>query len=101
MKSTIALLCLALSVNVFALESLRLSLAMTTTPTLFPATTSEVVKKVQAEAIVNDTQAMLQTGKVSVFLSQNIQDLQAQNKGLSETEALDVLIEAAQMILSK
>ena len=104
MKFTIAMLSLVLSVNVFANSIIVTgnSLILTiTAPTLALASTSVGFEKVQAEAVVNDAQDMLQTGKVSLFLSQKIQEAQAQNLDLSEAEALDVIIESAYSILSK
>ena len=43
---------------------------------------------------------VLHTGEASVFLSQKIKKVQALNGNISEYEALDILIEAAESELS-
>ena len=49
----------------------------------------------------DEAQEMLQTGEASSFLSQKIKETQDLNEGASEAEALDILVESAQSILSK
>ena len=98
MKFTIVMLSLIVSTNVFAFAEVSLQSQMSSVTTLI--LTSGPVHKVQAAAVINDAQEMLQTGAVSLFLSQKIQEVQSQNAGLSEAEALDILIESAQSALS-
>ena len=49
--------------------------------------------------ILNDYNDMLQTGEASVFLSQKIKEVQTLDNDLSDFEALDILIEAAESAL--
>lgn len=97
MKFTIAMLALVLTVNVHAFE-LQLTTMSQSTGTVDGAGRTD---KVQARAVLADVQSMLNTGDLSIFLSQKIQEIQTQNNNLSEAEALDILIESAQTILSK
>ena len=108
MKFTIAMLSLVLSANVFAYSvtnavrgTINLGISSTSSPFLTSTGVSVAQQKVQAEAVINDAQDMLQTGEVSLFLSQKIQETQALNDDLSEGEALDMIIDSAQAILSK
>ena len=104
MKFTIAMLSLILSANVFAnafAVTSKSSILTSASPSLSSSSTSAANQKVQAETVVNDAQNMLHTGEVSIFLSQKIQETQAQNLELSDAEALDVLIDSAYSILSK
>ena len=54
----------------------------------------------EAQAVLNDAQEMMQTGFVSILLLEKIQETQKLNAGLSESEALDILIESAQTIIA-
>ncbi|MEA9357719.1 hypothetical protein SHI21_15925 [Bacteriovorax sp. PP10] len=101
MKSLIAILALAVTANVFAYSVTDSSVLTSAAPFLSSATTSGSLGKVQANAIINDAQEMLQTGETSSFLSQKIKETQDLNAGASESEALDILIESAQSLLSK
>ena len=104
MKSTIAILSLIVSANVFALSTtyaVNNVLAGTTiVPLLSSASSSGAFEKAQATILLNDAQEMLQSGNVSLFLSQKIQEVQDLNTDISEVEALDFLIESAQVSLS-
>ena len=104
MKSTIAILSLIVSANVFALNVTyainNVLVGTTLVPVLSSATSSGVYKKEQDTMLLNDAQEMLQNGNISIFLSQKIQEVQDLNVGLSEVEALDILIESAQVSLS-
>ena len=95
MKFTIVMLSLALSANVFAFSSINISEA-----TSFSGMEDEF-PKAQANLVIKDSQQMFQTGVVSLFLSQKIQEIQNQNEGVSEAEALDILIETAQDFLAE
>lgn len=101
MKSLIAVLALAVSANVFAYSITDSTVLTSVSPLLSSATTSGSLPKLQANAVINDAQEMLQTGESSSFLSQKIKETQELNAGVSESEALDILIESAQSILSK
>lgn len=101
MKFTIAMLSLVISANVFAYSITDSSVLTSASPLLSTATTSGGLQKVQANAVINDAQEMLQTGEASSFLSQKIKETQDLNEGVSESEALDILVESAQYILSK
>lgn len=101
MKSLIAVLTLAVSANVFAYSITDSSVLTSVSPLLSSATTSGGIQKAQANAVINDAQEMLQTGETSSFLAQKIKETQDLNEGASETEALDILINSAQSILSK
>lgn len=101
MKFTIAMLSLVISANVFAYSITDSSVLTSASPLLSTATTSGGLQKVQANAVLNDAQEMLQTGEASSFLSQKIKETQDLNEGASEAEALDILVESAQSILSK
>ena len=43
----------------------------------------------------------MNTGNFSLFLSEKIHQIQVQNEDISESEALDILLEYAQETLSK
>lgn len=101
MKFTIAMLSLVISANVFAYSITDSTVLTSVSPLLSSATTSGGVQKAHANAVINDAQEMLQTGEASSFLSQKIKETQDLNAGASETEALDILINSAQSILSK
>ena len=101
MKFTIAMLSLVISANVFAYSVTDVLVLTSASPLLSSATTSGAAQKAQADAVINDAQEMLQSGEVSIFLSQKLQETQKLNKGISEAEALDILIESDQSILSK
>ena len=106
MKSTIVMLSLIVSANLFAsgdtspfaMSSFGTVIYLGTT---FASTTGPVFRhKLQAQAVINDAQEMMQTGSISLLLSEKIQEAQNLNDGLSESEALDVLIEAAEKALA-
>ena len=99
MKFAIVMLSLVISANVFAFSVTDVLVLTTASPLLSSATTSGAAKKAQADAVINDAQEMLQSGEISIFLSQKLQETQKLNKGISEAEALDILIESAQTIL--
>lgn len=101
MKFAIAMLSLVVSANVFAYSVTDSSVLTSASPLLSSATTSGGLQKAQANTVINDAQEMLQTGEASSFLSQKIKETQDLNEGASEAEALDILIESAQSILSK
>ena len=101
MKFAIAMLSLVVSANVFAYSVTDSSVLTSASPLLSNATTSGGLQKAQANTVINDAQEMLQTGEASSFLSQKIKETQDLNEGASEAEALDILIESAQSILSK
>lgn len=101
MKSLIAVIAIAISANSFAYSITDSTVLTSLSPLLSSATSSGGLQKVQANAVLNDAQEMLQSGEASSFLSQKIQETQAMNDGISEVEALDILVASAQSILSK
>lgn len=101
MKSLIAMLALAVSANVFAYSITDSTVLTSVSPLLSSATTSGGLQKVQANAVINDAQDMLQSGEASSFLSQKIQETKDLNEGISDSEALDILLNSAESILSK
>jgi hypothetical protein len=100
MKITIAILSLVVSANVFAYSLADSTVITSATPLLSSATTSGAFNAKQAALVLNDTQAFIQTGKMSAFLSQKVKDAQAVNKGASAEEALDMLINEAEALLN-
>ena len=100
MKTTIALLSLVLSANVFAYSLADSTVLTSASPLLSSATTSGTIPEKQAAMVINDSQEFFQSGRLSVFLSQTINDAKAVNAGVSDEEALDMLINEAQSILN-
>lgn len=103
MKTTIAILSLIISANIFA-SDIAYSVAdssvlISAGPMLSSATTSGTLPDKQAAMVLNDAQDLIQGGKMSAFLNQKIKDVQESNAGASEAEALDLLIEMAESIL--
>ncbi len=99
MKTTIALLSLVLSANVFAYSIADSTVLTSATPLLSSATTSGTLPEKQAAMVINDSQEFFQSGKLSVFLSQKISDAKALNAGASDEEALDMLLNEAESLL--
>lgn len=103
MKTTLAILSLIVSANVFASDvaySLADSSVITTAgPMLSSATTSGTLPEKQAKMVLNDAQELIQNGKMSAFLNQKIKDVQALHDDASQAEALDLLISQAEAIL--
>lgn len=97
MKATIALLALALSANVMAYSITDSTVLTSATPLLSSATTSGGLEKVQAAAILNDSQEFFQSGKLSAFLAQKVSEVQSENE-VSVEEAVDLLVNAAEAI---
>ena len=100
MKSTIALIALALSANVFAYSVTDSTVLTSASPFLSSVTTSGGFEKAQANIILNDAQEYMQSGRVSAFLAQKISEAQSANEGASEVEALEILINNAEAILN-
>ncbi len=103
MKTTLAILSLIISANVFASDiaySVADSSVLTTAgPMLSSATTSGTLPDKQAQMVLNDAQDLIQDGKMSAFLNQKIKEIQALHSDASEAEALDLLIGQAEAIL--
>lgn len=106
MKSTIIMLSFVLSANVFATGDTSPFAASSFSTIIYLGTTFESTTgpafphKMEAQAVLNDAQEMMQTGFVSILLLEKIQETQKLNAGLSESEALDILIESAQTIIA-
>ena len=94
MKFTIVMLSLVLSVSV-----LQSALASSTAEPSYSRV--RINPKAQANLVINDFQLAMNTGIVSLFLSEKIQGIQSQNEDISESEALDILLENAQETLAK
>ena len=99
MRLILAVLSLAISVNVFAYSVSDSSVVLSAIPLLTSATTSGAPNKKQAAQVLNDSADFFQSGEVSPFLGQKITDVQALHPELSPAEALDVIVAAAQKIL--
>lgn len=52
-------------------------------------------EKEEAAQIINDTQAFVQSGTMSVFLSQKISEIQSTDQDLSVEDVLDLIVPAA------
>ena len=105
MKFTITALALIFSANVFALEaSLNLPkpFQITSSPLYFSAfsSLSYTWDSKEAEAIINESQDFLQTGRMSPALSTHLSMIQDEAQ-VSESEALDILLDFAESILAK
>lgn len=107
MKTLIVMLTLATSLSSFSvnaneavadvlLSPIRLILAPFAISTTGGMTTSgkecELMVCKEAGQIVEDTQNYLQSGELTVYLSQKIKDVQSTDESLSEVEALEVLV---------
>lgn len=105
MKNSLIILSLILSVSAFASDvvySVADSSVLTTAlPMLSSATSSDTVPNKQAQMVLNDAQEYMLSGSATTFLGQKIKDVKAQNADMSESEALALLIEEAEQILSK
>lgn len=101
MKMAITLLVLTLSLNTMA-NSLNYTAAVTLVLPLYSSsTTSGELPDKQAAHVINDSQEFFQSGKMSSLLSQKVSEVQAEIPELSVDEAVDVLVGAAETILSK
>ncbi|MBC7714913.1 MAG: hypothetical protein H7177_16315 [Rhizobacter sp.] len=99
MKTTIALLSLVISANVFAYSLADSTVLTTASPMLSSATTSGTLPQKQAQQVINDAQDLIQDGKMSAFLNQKIKEIQAVHADASEADALDLLINQAESVL--
>ena len=78
------------------------SIAQTvSSPLLSSAVSSLGLAEKQAEIVLNDAQEYLLSGTASSFLDQKIKETKSLNSDLSETEALEILLQDAEKILSK
>jgi hypothetical protein len=99
MKTTIALLSLVISANVFAYSLGDSSVLTSASPMLSSATTSGTIPEKLAAKLLNDAQDLIQNGKMSAFLNQKIKEVQTLHADTSESDALDLLIAQAELIL--
>jgi hypothetical protein len=111
MKKTIllAVSLMAMAQSSFALESTQQVLGFTAAEVI--ASTAMVVaisesssittsqKKALANKILLDVQAYNQNGTISVFLAAKIKNIRTLNQELSISDSVDVLVEAANLIL--
>ena len=100
MKTTIALLSLVISANVFAYSVADSSVLTSAAPMLSSATSSGSGTQKLAALILNDAQELIQYGKMSSFLNQKIKEIQATHTDASQSEALDLLINQAEAALN-
>jgi hypothetical protein len=77
------------------------AIQITGATTLAPTLSTSVEKKILADAIVNDTQEFIQTGKMSALLAQKVSELKEIESSLSTEDALDALIDSAAEILAE
>ena len=101
MKAVILFLSLAVTTNVFAYSAVDSTVFVSASPLLSTALTSGADQKLQANIILNDAQEFMLSGKMSVFLNQKIKDTQKMNQMASESDALEMLIDAASDIISE
>jgi hypothetical protein len=95
MKTMILALVLAVSTNSFANDfTMENKVAKLV---LFSAISSSMIVLLkEAQAVVDDSQGYIQTGKLSAFLSQKIKDVKELNSELSDEEAIDLLLEVSE-----
>jgi hypothetical protein len=94
MKKLIAIATLALSVNAFSASFVGTTLLPTQSLALSSVSTSK-----EAAQVINDSQELIQSGKMTAFLGQKIKDIQAQDSSVSDSEALDALLSVSEHIL--
>lgn len=99
MKKFIAIATLALSVNAFSASFVGTTLIPTQSLALSSVSTSGNIQK-EAAQVVNDSQELIQSGKMTAFLSQKIKDIQASDSSVSDSEALDALLSVSEQILN-
>lgn len=99
MKKLIAIATLALSVNAFSASFVGTTLLPTQSLALSSVSTSGNVQK-EAAQVINDSQELIQSGKMTAFLSEKIKNIQAQDAAVSDSEALDALISVSEQILN-
>lgn len=107
MKYIISLLSIVIASNVSAVEVTGLTTVGLFNSTRIPitvtlvssATTSGAEIRKEAQLVLMDAQEYNQTGFLTAYLEKKIVDIRDYDNSLSETEALDVLIEHAQSIL--
>lgn len=98
MKKFIAIATLALSLNTFSASFVGTTLLPTQLLALSSVSTSGNVQK-EAAQVINDSQELIQSGKMTAFLGQKIKDIQAQDSSVSDSEALDALLSVSDQIL--
>lgn len=98
MKKLIAIVTVILSVNSFAASFVGTTLLPTQSLALSSVSTAGNVQK-EAAQVINDSQELIQSGKMSAFLNQKIKDIQSQDSSVSDQDALDALISVSEQIL--
>ncbi|MDD4972785.1 MAG: hypothetical protein PHY93_00460 [Bacteriovorax sp.] len=98
MKKLIAIATLALSLNAFSASFVGTTLLPTQSLALSSISTSGNVQK-EAAQVINDSQELIQSGKMTAFLGQKIKDIQAQDSAVSDSDALDALLSVSDQIL--
>lgn len=100
MKSLIAVLALTVSANVFAYSIADSTVLTSASPFLTSATTLSGLKA-EANQVINDAQNLMQSGEASAFLAEKIKLVQASDDSIADMEAVEILIEDAQVILAE
>jgi hypothetical protein len=110
-KFIILALATVISGKSFALEAGTNALAYTLAQTIYTAAigvatteasslaTSSKNQKAEAQRIQNEAQIYLESGKTTLFLESKIQVAKDLDSSLSDSEAVDLLIEASSIIL--
>ncbi|MFA6237689.1 MAG: hypothetical protein WC635_10215 [Bacteriovorax sp.] len=98
MKKLFAITLFSLSLNVFSASIVGTTLLPTQTLALSSVSTAGDVHK-EANQVINDSQELIQSGKMSAFLAQKIQEIRSLDSTVSDSEALDALISVSEMIL--
>lgn len=112
-KLVILAMATLISGRSFALEAGTNALAYTLAETIYTAAlgvaTTEATslavssknQKIEAQRIQNEAQLYLQSGKTTLFLESKIQLAKDLEPSLSDDEAVDLLLQASTLLLSK
>jgi hypothetical protein len=103
MKNLLAIIALATTITSVTASETRTYQVVTTYQGATFATVTGCDRgacKAEAQHILADGQDYILSGKASLYLQSKIKDAQAVNSELSESEALELLINASQEILN-
>lgn len=98
MKILAAVLALTISTGVMA-HGFQLNVSGLTTFSTIDSTAQTSGNVYKAQVLLNDTQEAMQSGKISVFLAQQIKEVQSVDSEVSEFEAIEILAAEATEIL--
>jgi len=100
MKTILTLIVLASSVNVFAYSvTYELGLTSQVTTLIVGVVTSGKSVRKEAGQVLKDSQEYIASGKLSVFLQAKINDKISQDESLTIDEALEIMVDEAQVVL--